>query len=113
RREGLRRLVLVHVAQRVDVRPGLRHAAHVVRPHPADADAGDVDRVAGRANPAPEHVPRYDRESDAGADVADECPSRDALACHSLRPPNSLRPPRMNHGEIELSALRSWPAGTR
>ena len=83
-RVGVGRAHVVHVAQGVDVLDA--HAAHVLAAPPADADARDVERVARRANPSPEDVPRHDGEGEAGADVADECPSRDAFACHSLRP---------------------------
>src|SRR2546428_466220 len=74
--EGLRGLVLVHVAQRVDVLR-LPHALHVVRAHPAHTDAGDVELVARGRETTTQHVPRYDGEGDAGAHVADERASRD------------------------------------
>src|SRR5947208_6106759 len=92
RREGRRPLVLVHVAQCVDVRSGFRDALHVVRSHAAHADAGDVDRVAGRAAPPAEHVARDDGERDADAHVADELASRDAFPSHDATLPS--RPPR-------------------
>src|SRR6266581_883900 len=81
--EGLRGLVLVHVAQRVDVLR-LPHALHVVRAHPAHTDAGDVELVARGRETTTQHVPRYDGEGDAGAHVADELTSRDAFACHDV-----------------------------
>src|SRR5256712_5250459 len=92
RREGRRRLVLVHVAQRVDVRSGLREAFHVVRPHAAHADADDVDGVAGRAVSPAEHMRGHDGERDPDAHVADELASRDAFASHDATLPS--RPPR-------------------
>jgi hypothetical protein len=51
---------VVHVADRDDVLA--HHRAGIVRAHAADADRGDVDRVAGRLQPAPEHVPRHDEQ---------------------------------------------------
>src|SRR6266702_1444978 len=78
--EGLAGAHSVHVAQGVDVLR--RDALHVVASPPAHANAGDVQRVARRAKPAAEHVARHDGEGDGRADVADEVPSRDALACH-------------------------------
>src|SRR2546422_9499858 len=71
---------VVHVAQRVDVLRG--DPLDVFAPPPADADASDVERVARRPEPAPQHVPGHDGEGEGRAGVADERASRDALACH-------------------------------
>src|SRR5439155_13342936 len=116
RHERLRRLVLVHVAQRVNVRPGFRHALHVVRSHAAHADAGDVDGVAGRRASPPEHVRGHDGERHTGPHVADELPSRDAFASHDAtllsRPPRArarARPP----GETRLRTGAGPPRRTR
>src|SRR2546426_9171565 len=59
---------------------------------PADADASDVERVARRPEPAPQHVPGHDGERDGRAGVADERASRDALACHDGSLLSRLRP---------------------
>src|SRR5207302_11447971 len=88
--ERLCGLVLVHVAQRVDVLR-LPHALHVVRAHPAHADTGDVELVAWSAVPPAQDVAGDDGERDAGAHVADEFPSGDAFSSHDetllTRPP--------------------------
>jgi hypothetical protein len=59
--------------------------------HAADADAGDVQPVAGRREAAPKHVTRHDRHCRRGADCRHELASRNG------------------HGNyLRVAALRGW-----
>src|SRR5689334_9451032 len=70
--EAVRGILLIDVAQSVDVLVRA-HAADVVRAHPADADAGDVELVAWWNMTLPEHVGGNDSERSRGrGDLADE-----------------------------------------
>ncbi len=57
------RVLPVHVAHRDDVLG--REVDQIGSPLSADADGGDVERVAGRGEPAAEHVSRDDRQPGA------------------------------------------------
>ncbi len=99
-RERLRPLALVDIAQRVDIL-GLPHAAHVVRPHPADADASDVELVARRQPTPParaQHVRRDDRECDTAGDVTHKLATRNGVGVAPAR--------RFAHGSTRILMLR-------
>src|SRR5438093_1254648 len=104
----------VDVAQRVDVLA--LHALHVVAAHAADADASDVEPIARRPESAPQDVARHDGECHTGADIADEFPSRDALAWHDVtllnRPP-PVRARARHRGETALRIGAGRPRRTR
>src|SRR5205814_5712153 len=64
----------VDVAQGDDILAG--EIDHVAAPHPADADAGDVESVARRLESAAQHVPRNDGQTGGReADVGNEFPA--------------------------------------
>ena len=93
----------VDVAERRDV---LAVAPpHVAPPAPADPDAGDVQGVARRLEPAPaEHAARHDHQGGGGRDPAEEAAAREGMAAHAGTPPGSPARYGRRHRPII-----SWP----
>ena len=93
----------VDVAERGDV---LAVASpHVAPPAPAHADAGDVQGVARRLEPAPaEHAAGHDHQGSGGRDPAEKAAAREGMATHAGTPPGSPARYGRRHGPII-----SWP----